>query len=126
MDINEIKPTDRTIDIVHPATGDKLGITVTILSIKDPELKEIKRKMTDERLRLEQRGKTFKAREIESNTNILLFKAMRDWSWEGEATFKGEKPEFNRKNVLEVLEELEWLRDQIDAEVSDEKAFFQG
>lgn len=125
MDIKDLKPTDRTIEILHPGTGEELGITVTVLSINDPQMVKIKRRIQDERIRLESKGKNFKSDDIEENRNIIVLGAMKDWKWSGKANFNGQKPEFNRKNVLEVFKELPWFRDQIEEEVSDESAFFQ-
>ena len=125
MDLKDIKPSGRDIQITHPATDEELGITVSVLSISDPAMHKIKRKIQDERLALERRGKNFKSDEIEENRNILTLSAMTGWKWSKDAKFNGEKPEFNRKNVLAVFNELPWFRDQVEEAVSDESAFFQ-
>lgn len=125
MDISTLKPSERVVEILNPATGEELGIKVSVLSVNDPELKRIKRKFTDERLRLESKGKTFKAVDIESNEDELLFSAMKGWVWEKDTSFKGEKPDFNRKNVFAVFEELPWFRTQVAVAVGEEEAFFQ-
>ncbi len=124
MDISGIKSTARTIEIVHPATGEPLDISVTLVSYDDERMKRIKRNILDRRSHLEQRGKHFKAEELEANRNQLLFAAMTGWEWRGEATFHGEKPEFVQKHVFAVLDELPWFRDQLDEAIGDEKAFF--
>lgn len=128
-DIGNITSSDRTIEILHPGTKEPLGITVTIMHIDDPRMKKLKRRITDERLRLEQRGKVFKAEEIEENKNNLLFSAMTGWDWGKDAdgeqnTFRGEVPEFNRKNVVAVLDDKPWFADQVNEAVSDTEAFF--
>jgi len=124
MDLKDIKPSGRDIVITHPGTEEPLNITVSVLSISDPAMKKIKRKIQDERLTLERKGKNFKSDEIEENRNILTLSAMTGWKWGKDAKFNGEVPEFNRKNVLSVFEELPWFRDQVEEAVSDESAFF--
>ena len=137
-DIAAITPQERFIDILHPVTEKPVGLRVGIMSISDPRMKRIKRKIQDEKLRLEARGKNFKSADIEENSNSLIVSAMTFWEWynptgkkddegfdpEQDLTFKGKKPEFNEKNATEVLQELSWVADQISEEISNEKAFF--
>lgn len=125
MDIAAIKPvSERLIDILHPFSGEKLGVSVSLMSYDDPRMKRVRRSITNRRLHLDARGKHFKAEEIEENNHDLCFNAMTGWNWEGDATFNGKKPEFNKPNVIAVFTELPWFRDQIDEAIADEKAFF--
>lgn len=141
MDISTLKPTERVVKIVHPSTGKELGISVVLMSVDDPRMAKVKRRITDRKLQLEARGKTFKTAELEENSNDIVFTAMTGWSWKAEdeqkdekgniikeaieqPTFRGSIPEFNRKNVFEVFNELEWFRAQLDEELGDSKAFF--
>lgn len=137
-DISAIKSTDRKVEINHPATGAPIGVRVKLVSIDDDRLKKIKRNITDRRLYLEQRGKSFKAEEIEENKNDLTFGAMLDWEWynptgkEGDTDydpdampdFHGAVPEFNRKNVIAVITELTWFGDQVNEAIGETKDFF--
>lgn len=138
-DITEIKSTDRVIEALHPGTGAKVGIQLTLMSVDDERLKTVRRKFIDDRMHAEARGKTIKAEQIEENQITLNSAAITGWNWynptgnEGEKgyeadampTFHGEVPEFNRKNVRAVMTEVEWLRHIVTAEFSDTKAFFQ-
>lgn len=123
MDFSEVKLSERVIDILHPKTGEESGIKVTLLSIEDAKLKRVKRKIRDERMRLEARGKSFKSEDEEENLDNLLFAAMTGWSWGGEAVWRGEKPEFNLKNVRDVFENFVSFRQQIAEAVEDTSAF---
>jgi len=125
IDLNSVKPVERVIEILHPATGQELGIRVSILSITDPKLKKIKRRVQDERLRLEARGKAFKSEDVEENLNAIVFNAMVGWEWYGDVCFNSEKPAFNQRMVKEVFEELPWFKSQIEEAIGDEQAFFQ-
>jgi hypothetical protein len=138
MDIAELKPTESILDIVHPSTGERLGITITLLSLDDERMKKVKRQIHDRALNLQKKGKTFKSEEIEDNGNELLFTAMTGWTWgiptdekgveipdATPATFRGSVPPFNKPSVYAVFNALPWLRDQVDEKVSDTKSFFQ-
>lgn len=126
MDISSIKPAERIIEILHPGTGEKLGITVSVISLNDERLNQVRRRIQNKRIDLEKRGKTFKADDIEENEFELFVATMTGWSWEGDNTFNGEKPAFNERNVKAVLKELPWFKDQVREAIGDEKAFFIG
>jgi hypothetical protein len=137
-DLAQIKSGDREIEIVNPGTTDKIGVRVKLMSIDDERMQKIKRRITDERLRLEQRGKVFKAEEIEENRNNILFNAMIDWEWynptgkagdkgfdpDAAPEFEGGVPQFDRRSVINVLTKLPWFADQVNEAVGDTKAFF--
>lgn len=125
MDLADIKPVERVIDILHPSTGEKIGVSVTVLSINDEKMAAAKRRIQNKKLELDRRGKTFKADDLEENEMELLTTAITGWNWEGDVDFHGEKPAFNEKNVKAVLKELTWFKQQIMEAVGDEKAFFQ-
>jgi hypothetical protein len=137
MDLSTLKPTNRTVEIKHPSTGHPLGIRVNIVSMDDDRLSKIKREILDRRLHLEQRGKTFKAEEVEANTHRLLFTATLGWEWynptgsEGDDGYdpdampnlEGEVLDFNERNFKRMLK-FPWFRDQINEELGETKAFF--
>lgn len=125
MDLANLKPVERLIDILHPSTGEKIGVSVTVLSINDEKMAAAKRRIQNKKLELDRRGKTFKADDLEENEMELLTTAITGWNWEGDVDFHGEKPAFNEKNVKAVLKELTWFKQQIMEAVGDEKAFFQ-
>ncbi len=124
MDLNDLKPTERLVEILHPGTGEPIGIRVSIMSITDERMNKLRRKIQDERLRLETRGKNFKSDDVEENRNHLSFAAMTAWDWYGDITFDGVKPAFNQSQVSKVLTAFPWFRDQVEEAISDEKAFF--
>lgn len=138
MDLSGLKPARRTIEIKHPGEGTNLGVRVHIKSIDDPCHQELKRAITDRSLYLQQRGKTFKAEEIEENMRKLLFNTVDGWEWynptgeEGDPgydpermpSFEGEVPVCNQRNFNRVMIALPWFQDQINEEASERKAFF--
>lgn len=141
VDISSIKTQERTIEIMHPANSEqKLGIMISMVALSDPRMKRLKRKIHDEKLRLEAKGKHFKADDLENNANELLCNAMTGWRWynptgekgddgyneDAQALFKGKVPEFNRMNVLAVLNEpgMDWFANQLHDAINEEKDFF--
>ena len=131
-DLSEIQPVSRTIEILHPGNGRPIGVRVSLMSLDDERLSKIRRAITDKRLHLEARAKTFKAEEIEANRMAILTTAITGWEWysptgekEDCAKFKGEVPDFNRTNVKEVLTDLSWFGDQINEALGETESFFE-
>ena len=126
MDISNIKPIERTIEIKHPKTNVELGIRVSLVSLNDPKLQSVRRKMTDLRTRYENRNKVMKAAELEEHDNEMLFTAMTSWDWYGkDSTFEGKKPKFNKVQVLQIFKTLPWFKEQLTEAITEEQAFFQ-
>ena len=126
MDISTLIPTERLIEIKHPVTEKNLGIRVSVISLNDERMKQIRRRFINKRIELEKRGKSFRADEIETNEIDLLVSCIVSWDWYGDdVTFNGSKPDFNEVNVRNVLNTFSWFKDQISEAVGDEKAFFQ-
>lgn len=128
-DLSEIKSVARDIVIVHPSTKQPVGLTVTMVSLDDETLAADRRKITDRRLWLEQRGKHLKAEDIEENQNNLLFKGAKGWEWTLDAdgklgSYKGEQLEFNRVNFMTVISDLKWIRQQLSTEFAETEDFF--
>lgn len=138
MDLSNIKPTERKVEITNPGTGQPLGVRVTVMSIEDERLKKLKREITDESLRLSSKGKAFKSDDLERNSHRLLFAATTGWEWynptgkEGDdgydademPDFEGEVPDYNQKNFLAIVKALPWFSEQLREEIDETKAFF--
>lgn len=138
MDLKDLKPAERQIEILHPGTKEPIGIRVSIIYIGDERLKKLKRQFQDERYRLEAKGKNFKAETFDNNANELSFAAMTGWEFYNptgvkgdkgfdeskQAKFEGSLPEFNKKNAFAIFDKLPWFRDQIGEEMGDSEAFF--
>lgn len=137
-EISNIVPSERKVEIVHPGTGEPLGIRVGIMSINDERLARQKRAFRDEANRLATKGKFMKAEQEETNSHLLLFAATTGWDWynptgkEGDEgydpdampTFHGEVPDYNQKNVVALSKEKPWFAAQLTTEIDEEKAFF--
>ena len=134
VDLANMQPSERTIEILDPGSKRPVGVRVTVVSIDDDKLTKVKRAITDKRLYLEQRGKSFKSEDIEENRNNILLASITGWEWynpdpsdaANHAMFNGEVPEFNRRNVANVITTLRWFGDQINEAIGETESFFQG
>lgn len=131
MDIASIKPIERTVEITHPGTGAPLGIRVRVMSIEDDRLKKIKRSITDERFKLESKGKSLKSEELEKNGERLLFGATLGWEWynpTGEEadmpSMNGAVPDYTVRNFNELINTAPWIADQLREAIDETKSFF--
>lgn len=122
MDISSIVATERSVHIKHPATGEPIGLVITLRPDTDPVVVEARRRFLNDRLA--KRGK-ITAEKLEQQQNAVLIAAISGWTWEGDVTFEGAKPDFNPVNLAKVLKKLPWMREQIDEELGDNAAFFQ-
>lgn len=123
MDISSITPTTREVVITSPANAEPIGLTIRLRPMTSPEVLRVKRDHTNSVLK--NRGK-HTAEKIEANTLDTLVAATDGWSWIGDANFRGEKPEATPENIRRVYKDVPWIRDQIDAALGDEAAFFRG
>lgn len=126
MDLETLRPSERLVEILHPANGKPIGLKVNIISLNDDRVSPIKREIRNRKLMLESRGKYFKSEDIDTNEEELLLACITGWVWENDLTFHGEKPEFTPLNVKKVLKEFSWIKAQIMESIGDEKAFFIG
>lgn len=138
MDISGIKPGERTVEINHPATGLPIGIRISLMSLEDDRMKRLKRQITDESLKLQAKGKAFKADELERNSNMLLFQATTGWEWynptgkekedgydaDAMPDYQGSVPPYNQKNFLAVINDASFIADQLREAIEDTKSFF--
>lgn len=135
MDLADIRPSDRTIEILHPKTDEPIGLRVTMVSMDDDRMKRLRREITNRSQKLAQKQKSFSAEEIDENANRILYTATTGWEWynptsgdsydpEAQARFNGEVPEFTQRNFLEVIKSLAWVKRQLSDELDEMKDFF--
>lgn len=130
-DISTIKMNDRKIEILHPGTGEPIGVRCTVCAVDDERLEKIRHSITNARLEMERKAKKFTADMIEENSLRLAEAAIIEWEWydtgngEGPASFEGDTdPECNPRNKRRVFAALPWFAEQIADEIRDSKDFF--
>lgn len=123
MDISTLVESSRTIDITHPATHDPTGIQVEILPMTSERVQAVKRRHENEVYRTRFRG--FTAEKSEAQKLEILVAAINGWTWGGNTSFEGAKPECTPENVRRVFRKLPWFRSQVDAALGEEAEFFR-
>lgn len=121
MDISTITAAERTVQIKHPATGEPIGLVITLRPSSDPAVLAASRKFLNERL---QRGSKITAEKLEVQKVAVITAAVSGWKWEGDAQYKGQQPEFTEATLRTILKDLPWVKAQIDEELGDDAAFF--
>lgn len=110
------------LELVNPATDEKLGIVFQIRSASSPEAKKVLRKHVDEITERVQRGKLVKG---ETRLKHELEKAaswIAGWDWGGH-TYGGEVPKFSFAKAVEILDREDWIYAQV-AEAANNLANF--
>lgn len=129
VSIKDIASHNKPLEMVHPGTGEPIGLTVELLAPDNPVIKTLLRRLTDMRKHKAQRNQIATAVDDERASMEVCAAAVVDWTWtkdkEGEyiGDWEGEQPDFNRKTLSEMLA-LDWFREQIDRDLSDQKSFF--
>ena len=125
MDISKIVTGERTVEILHPQTDEKLGISVSLMSIDDPRLRRHQRNLIDKQNERRRKNKILSAEETEKGIVELLANSITGWDW-GKRTYKGEVPQFSLRKAIEILSDpnISWFFDQINEEVGNTKDFF--
>lgn len=122
-DLSTIVAAERSINITHPATGEPVGLTITLLPDSHPQVKAAERKALNERLN--DRNKPT-AEKLEAQRTASVVARVDGWEWSNDLNFHGEQPEFSTAKLREVLAELPWVRDQIEQELGNRSEFFRG
>jgi len=141
MDLAEfdLEPTGATMEVLHPKTGEPLylmdgpadettgeptagtKITLTVVGLDSPELKEREQAKIDKILS-QTKPKAPKAAEIEEDRIGDLATSVKGWTG---IVLDGKTLEFNRRNVITVLKRAPWLRRQLDTFLSDHRNFLK-
>ncbi len=121
MDISTIVAAERAVEIKHPASGEPIGLRITVRPESDPAVVAARRRFLNDRLH---RGGKLTAEKLEQQQNAVIQAAVSGWDWQGELTFEGAKPEFSEANLARVLKRLPWVKQQLDEELGDTAAFF--
>lgn len=123
MDLGNIKPVEKLVEIVHPGTGEKTGVTVTVVSLSDKATNDIKRNFQIRKMECERKGNILGYDEQNEYYNELLMACVTGWDWK-DNIFHDKPPVFNKENLKAVLDELDWFKNQLLEAVTDESSFF--
>lgn len=112
------------VEIRHPVTGDKLGMTVTVASYQSERVKKLQRKLANVAMREQRRNpkKAATVEEVEEKAHDIMVAAVIGWSgFERD----GKPLPCTPENVRAVLTnpDLWFIGEQIDKAAEDAQAF---
>lgn len=124
-DITDIQPVEnRPVEIVHPRTEEHVGLTVYMRPRSHPEVSKVRRRQQNKQLN--SRSNRLTAEQIEAQGLEMIVASVSDWAWHGELTLNGEQPEYSDERLRELMKKADFVRTQLDAELGDEGAFYEG
>lgn len=116
------------IELLHPTTGDPLGIFISVLGRDSQVFKEYTRQSINTRLRKEainrKRGRDPEVATVEAaeeDSLGALIACTRGWRTGDEKTiqFKGEQLAFTPANASLIYRSLPWIKHQVDEGIGD-------
>ena len=131
MDLKDLTPNldDLVVSVVHPVTDEPLTnddgtvMTITVLSPYSKAYKKLQHEQISKRLKKAQKSKSedIDYSDIEEATLEVLSKATKSWN----ITFGGEKPVLTAAKAKTMYEEVFWLKNLLEEEVTDSMAFMK-
>ena len=121
MDLGTIALNSATIEILHPATREPVGVQVTLRSRHSDEIKAVERKYQQKVLR-SGRGE-LNVKDIEAQTLDILVAAVEDWVWSKDTKWDGKSPTVADVRTILADKRAAFIRDQIDRALADEALF---
>jgi len=107
-----------TVDIVHPVTGDPLGIKVQVVGQDSDLYRKAQRKILNKRLN----DKKFKTRAEELENEAIDLLAGCTVGWEGIQEGETDIP-FSVDAAKRVYREYPWMKEQVDMAIGDRGNF---
>lgn len=126
-DLSTIKAEDRSVNLLHPKTGDELGLVFHLRSPYDDEVQRVKREWQNHRLAPKRRNKAITVEELEAFQDKLIIAAVKGWTWEDEElSLNSERPESSPHVLKSWLKDnsLKWIREFLVDETEDLASFF--
>ncbi len=131
MDLKELTPNldDIVVPVKHPVTGEVLKnddgteMTITLLAPHSKEYKKAQHDQIAKRLQKSQKNgsQELDYSDIEQATLEVLSKTTKAW----DITFDGEKPKLTVAKAKSLYEEVFWLKNQLEEEVSSSLDFMK-
>lgn len=114
MEVSGIIEYERlyTLELLHPSTEEKIGITMQIRSAGSKEAKAVLRKHADENTERAQKRKIIKGSVLEQQELEKAASYIASWDW-GKNTWRETKPEFSNATAIDLLEAEGWIYAQV-------------
>lgn len=120
-DLTKVQDDGIDVSILHPKTGEELGITIRVAGPDSDRQKKARNAINNERLRMS-RNKRLTAAELE--TDALKITAASIISWDG-VVENGEAVPLNAENATAILTRYPFIREQLDTAVGDRAGFIK-
>lgn len=107
------------LELRHPDTDEKLGITMQIRSAGSDEAKRVLRQHTDKHLERRIKNKMPKSQHLEQEELEKAASYIASWDWGADPktkepnTYGGKVPEFSMKTAMEIMEKEGWIFAQV-------------
>ncbi|WP_102867882.1 hypothetical protein [Pseudovibrio exalbescens] len=123
MDLSSIKPRETApVEIMHPGTGENLGLRFEIRSRYDDA---VKKKAASVQLRASKMTPAQRLAAQETWAREILAAAVVSWEFYDGLTFNQEsEPECNEANVVQLFKEYPYVFEQLDTQFGDVSGFF--
>lgn len=126
-DLSTIKAEDRSVNLLHPKTGDELGLVFHLRSPYDDEVQRVQREWQNHRLHPKRRNKAITMEEMEAFQDKRIIAAVKGWEWQDEdLSLAGERPDYSPQVLKAWLKDdtLKWIREFLVDETEDLASFF--
>lgn len=132
MDILDIKTSNIEIELRHPKTDMPMGIHLDLFPFDHAGVKAVRGAWIKKSQAAAKRGKSLTSEEVEEMSVDLTTASIAGWRWEEDVdrgieqpTMGGDVPEFNKKNLRELMSK-DWARSQVDVALGNTADFFTG
>lgn len=111
------------IDIVHPVTGQSLGMKIQVLSIDCDEYRKEAMRLQNENIRYyrKNRGKTTAERIAQEALDLLVAVTV---GWQG-LLENGQPVPFTKENCQRIYTDYPFIKEQVDEFVGDRRNFIR-
>ena len=108
------------LHLVHPTTGAKLGMTITLAGTDSPTYVQAQRALVNKRMR--SRGAKLTADQIDEDNADLIAACVLDWTGVVE---KGAALDCTRANAKSLFLRFPWVKEQASEFMSDRANFLR-
>lgn len=123
FDFSGVEQHDKEwMDVLHPVTRKPTGARILLYSVDSEHFQNINNQAIDRRRRGRRGNEPLSQAEIQQEGATLLAKATADWTGVAD---EGEVLTCNEKNARHMYLKYNWLREQVDAFMSDRQNFIK-
>lgn len=114
-----------SLELKHPGTHAPLGIFIRLAGRDSDKFKEADFRARNQRLDLAQKGVKMNRTAEEIDAEVLDMLAACTLGWDG-LVENGKEVEFSKAKAKHIYVKYPWIREQVDAFISDRSNFFIG